>query len=59
MAIREEITCEELIVRIADGLAQSSSGEWIVEIANKVLIGNFTYLGDEQVVIEQEDMNHG
>ncbi len=59
MALEEEITCDELIARIADGLAQSASGEWIVEIANKVLVGEFTYIGDEVVVVVQEDMDHG
>lgn len=59
MAVREEIAIDELIARIADGLAMSCDGEYITEIANKVLIGKFTYLGDEQVVVEQEDMNHG
>lgn len=56
MAFREEITVDELIARIADGLAQSGSGEWIVEIANQVLIGEFTYQEDEIVIVEQEDM---
>lgn len=56
MAIREEITVDELIARIADGLAQSASGEWIVEIANQVLVGDFTYQEDELVLVEQEDM---
>ena len=51
----EEITIEELIQRIADGLAWSCDGEYIVEIANKVLIGEFTYLEDERVLVEQED----
>ena len=60
MAIHEEeITIDELIARIADGLKQSCSGEWIVEIANKVLVGEFTYLGDSVVAVEQEDMDHG
>lgn len=58
-APEEEITCEELIARIADGLAQSASGEWIVEIANKVLVGEFIYIEDERVVVIQEDMDHG
>jgi len=58
MAVRkEEITVDELIARIADGLAMSCDGDYIVEIANKVLIGDFTYLGDELVVVEQEDMD--
>lgn len=56
MATREEITVEELIQRIADGLAWSCDGEYIVEIANRVLVGNFTYIEDERVLVEQEDM---
>ncbi len=56
MATHEEITVDELIARIADGLAQSCSGEWIVEIANQVLIGEFTYIEDERIVVKQEDM---
>jgi len=59
MAVREEITIDELIARIADGLAQSASGEWIVEVANQVLVGEFTYQEDEQVLVEQEDMDNG
>ena len=60
MAIREEeITIDELIARIADGLARSASGEWIVEIANQVLDGKFTYIGDEVIVAEQEETNNG
>lgn len=60
MAIREEeITVDELIARIADGLAKSASGEWIVEIANQVLDGKFTYIGDEVIVAEQEDTTDG
>ena len=54
--IREQITCEELIGRIADGLAQSASGEWIVEIANQVLVGSYVYIEDEVVDVIQEDM---
>lgn len=60
MTIREEeITTDELIARIADGLARSASGEWIVEIANQVLDGTFTYIGDEVIVAETEDIDHG
>lgn len=55
----EEITIDELIAQIADGLAKSASGEWIVEIANKVLVGEFTYIGDEVVVVKQEDTDNG
>lgn len=58
-ALEEEITIDELIAQIADGLAKSASGEWIVEIANKVLVGEFTYIGDEVVVVEQEDTDNG
>jgi hypothetical protein len=53
----EEITIDEIIARISDGLAQSDSGEWIVEIANLVLIGKFTYTEDEIVIVEQEMSN--
>ena len=59
MAVHEEITCDELIARIADGLAQSCSGEYITEIVNRVLIGTFTYIEDERVLVEQEDMDNG
>lgn len=56
MTIREELTIDELIQRIADELAVSCSGEHIVDIANQVLIGHVTYHGDENVIIEREDI---
>lgn len=59
MTTQNETTCEELIARIADELARYASGERICEIANQVLEGKFTYDGDEIVIVEKEDMDHG
>lgn len=56
MKVREELTIDELIQRIADELALSCSGEYVADIANQVLVGHVTYQGDECVIFEREDM---
>lgn len=56
MAEREQIAVDELIFRIAEGLALSASGEWIVDIANQVLDGSYVYVGDDIVDVVKEDV---
>lgn len=53
------VLLEELIAQIADELARYSSGDDIVEVANQVLPGKYTYVGDEVVNVEKEDEDHG
>ena len=53
MAEREEITLDVLISHITDCLSEMD-GDDIVQVANDVLSGTYTYLEDEMVLVEKE-----